>query len=75
MAIKAYSSASRYNAETRKYDKPFDDQSVEVAEHMGVLCSCYQLSPSTRSTFELSKNSTVTMDYHSSESYNMYLAR
>ena len=58
---------SRYNAETRKYDKPFYDQSVEVTKHVGVMCSWYQLSPGTKSTFELSKNSTI--DYHSLESY------
>jgi len=58
---------SRHNAETRKYDKPRNDQSVEVTKHVGVLCSLYQLSPGTESTFELSKNS--SMDYHSLESY------
>jgi len=58
---------SRYNTETRKYDKHCNDQSVEVTEHVGVLCSWYQFSPGTESTFELLKNS--TMDYHSLESY------
>jgi len=32
---------SRYNAEARKYDKPCNDQSVEVTKHVGVLCSWY----------------------------------
>ena len=58
---------SRHNTVTKKYDKPCNDQSVEVTKHIGVLCSWYQLSPGSESMFELSKNS--TMDYHSLESY------
>ena len=45
---------SRYDAETRKYDKPCNDQSVEITKHVGVLCSWYQLLAGSESTLILS---------------------
>jgi len=56
---------SKYDTEKKRYNKPCNDQVIEVTKYVGVLCSWY--SKLSNNEFELSKNS--DMEYLSLENY------